>query len=69
MVVFNSFTSVHTLKSCAIDTDLSTTSRVVTRLARDGEAGADLDEQVYVQMTLPEPEMCHRHSLLAQEIG
>ena len=27
------------------------------------------DEQVYVQMTLLEPEMCDRHSLLAQEIG
>ena len=42
MVVFNGFTSVPALKSCAIDTDLGTTVGVVTRLTHDGEAGADL---------------------------
>ena len=39
MVVFNGFTSVPALKSCAIDTDLGTTFGVVTR---NGVAGADL---------------------------
>ena len=42
MVVFNGFTSVPALKSCAIDTDLGTTVGVVTRLTSDGVAGADL---------------------------
>ena len=42
VVVFNGFTSVPALKSCAIDTDLGTTVGVVTCLTRDGEAGADL---------------------------
>ena len=42
MVVFNGFTSVPALKSCAIDTDLGTTVGVVTRLTQDGEAGTDL---------------------------
>ena len=42
VVVFNGFTSVPALKSCAIDTDLGTTVGVVTRLTRDGGAGADL---------------------------
>ena len=40
--IFNGFTSVPALKSCAIDTDLGTTVGVVTHLTRDGEAGADL---------------------------
>ena len=42
MVVFNGFTSVLALKSCAIDTDLGTTVGVVICLTHDGEAGADL---------------------------
>ena len=42
VVVFNGFTSVPALKSCAIDTDLGTTVGVVTHLSHDGEAGADL---------------------------
>ena len=42
VVVFNGFTSVPALKSCAIDTDLGTTVGVVTHLTHDGEVGADL---------------------------
>ena len=42
MVVFNGFSSVPALKSCAIDTDLCTTVGVVTCLTRDNVAGADL---------------------------